>query len=134
MRKNILFLLLIIGWHSLDAQILSRFQPLSYEEILLSAQAQAIDNAYRQRKFEEYQDEAYRALNRGDRSGFLTYSSYALNTGWYNAKLYYDRGQAFQYFGDYKNAKKEYKKAKKKGYYLANIALEELKKLKKRKK
>lgn len=115
MRKKILFLLLIIGCHSLDAQIIinSRFKPLSYEEILLSAQAQAIDNAYRQRKFEEYQDEAYRALNRGDRNGFLTYSSYALNTGWYNAKLYLIEVKRFNILEIIRTPKKNTRKQRK---------------------
>ena len=55
-------------------------------------------NAYRQevmkQRFEEYQDKAYDCYNKGDFNGFIFYSDYALNTGWYNSKLYYDRGTA----------------------------------------
>ena len=105
---------------------------VAYEELMLAAQAKAARDAYNQQRFEEYQDKAYAALNRGDRGEFITYSNYALQTGWYNAKLYYDRGKAFQYLNDYKSAKKEYKKAKKKGYYQAESALQELKLLRKR--
>jgi hypothetical protein len=49
-------------------------------------------------------------------------------------KFYYDRGKVFQSFGDYKNAKREFKKAKRKGYYQASQALEDLKRIKKSRK
>lgn len=103
------------------------FQPLSYDELLLSARAEA----YRQQKagklFEEYQDKAYQCYNKGDYSGFIFYSEYALNTGWYSSKLYYDRGVVFEKYHEYRKAKKEYKKAIKSGYYPAQNALEQCK-------
>lgn len=55
---------------------------------------------------------------------FLTYSNYALETGWYNSKLYFDRGVVYERLNDFKNAKKEYKKAKKRGYAYAASALD----------
>lgn len=101
----------------------STFQPLSMEEMMMAARA----NAYRQQimkeRFEEYQDKAYNCYNKGDFNGFIYYSDYALNTGWYNSKLYYDRGAAFEKLHDYRKAKKEYKRALKKGYYPAQSAL-----------
>lgn len=84
--------------------------------------------------FKEYSSKAYAALNNGDKYGFITYTNYALSTDFYNAQMYYDRGVVFKELGDYKNAKKEFKKAKKHGYYQANQALAELKELNKRKK
>lgn len=55
--------------------------------------------------------------------GFLTYSDYALRTGWYTAQLYYDRGVVYERMKDFKKAKKEYKKAKKAGSPMAYQAL-----------
>ncbi|EHO68660.1 hypothetical protein [Segatella maculosa] len=137
MRKlSLSLLLLVITTTFVNSQtvINAKFRPLSYEQLMLQAQAQAVDRAYREKMFNEYLYEAYRALGKGDKSGFITYSNYALNTGFYTEKLYYDRGQVFQSFGDYKSAKKEYKKAKSKGYYQAKAALEALKQLKKQQK
>ena len=105
----------------------STFQPLSMEEMMLAARA----NAYRQQRmkelFEEYQDKAYAYYNKGDFNGFIYYSDYALKTGWYNSKLYHDRGAAYEKLHDYKKAKKEYKKAIKEGYYPAKAAYEQCK-------
>ena len=48
----------------------------------------------------------------------------ALETGWYNSQLYYDRGVVYERLNNFKQAKKEYKKAKKNGYADAERALE----------
>lgn len=105
----------------------SKFKPLTYEELLLQAQAEAARDAYNKQKFDEFQDKAYSCLKRNDYNGFIYYSDYALKTGWYNSQLYYDRGKAFESLNDYKKAKKEYKRAKKKGYYPAVEALKRCK-------
>lgn len=109
-----------------SAQIVidSKFRPFSYEELMMQAQAEAAYNARMQQLFEQYQEEAYRRYNNQDLYGFLTYSNYALETGWYNSKLYFDRGVVYERLNDFKNAKKEYKKAKKRGYAYAASALE----------
>lgn len=49
-------------------------------------------------------------LKSSDYHGFLRNSSYALNTGFYNAQIYYDRGYAYTQIGYYKDAKQEYLK------------------------
>jgi len=102
----------------------SKFKPLSYEELMMQAQAEAAYNAQMKQRFEQYQDEAYRRYNKQDWYGFLTYSNYALETGWYNSQLYYDRGVVYERLNNFRQAKKEYKKAKKKGYAYAERALE----------
>lgn len=102
----------------------SKFKPFSYEELMMQAQAKAAYDAHMEQLFDQYQDEAYRRYNNQDWYGFLTYSNYALETGWYNSKLYYDRGVVFERLNNFKQAKKEYKKAKKKGYAYAERALE----------
>lgn len=109
-----------------SAQIVidSKFRPFSYEELMMQAQAEAAYNARMQQLFEQYQEEAYRRYNNQDLYGFLTYSNYALETGWYNSKLYFDRGVVYERLNDFTNAKKEYKKAKKRGYAYAASSLD----------
>ena len=104
----------------------SSYEPISTELMMAGAR-------YRANKFKEYQDQAYAALKKGDKYGFITYTNYALSMDYYSAKMYYDRGKVFQELGDYKQAKKNYKKAKKHGYYQASQALTELKELSKKK-
>ena len=130
MKKFLLILLLAVGISNVSSSqivINSRFKPLSYEELYLSAMAEAAYNRQQKERFEQYQQKAYECYNRQDWNGFLTYSKYALDCGWYNAKLYYDRGVVYEKLCDFKHAKKEYKKAKKKGYAYAEGALQSLK-------
>lgn len=136
MRIISLFLFLSFATITCKAQIVikSQYKPYTFEEMMLQAKVQAAKNAYNEKKFNEYSNQAYAAYNRGDKYGFITYTNYALETGWYNAKMYFDRGQVFQSLGDMKSAKREYKKAKKYGYYEAEVALNQLKKSKKKKK
>ena len=103
----------------------SKFKPLSYEELVLETQAKAAQRAYNEQEFLKYQEIAYSYWQKGDYKAFIYYSNFALNTGWYNNKMFYDRGRAFEILHNYKSAKKEYKKAKKKGYYPAVKALEQ---------
>lgn len=126
MKKIICVFLLLCAATYVKAQnyvIESSFRPFTFEEMKYAAMAQAA----KREKFDEYKDVAYNALKKGDKYTFITYTNYALSTGYYNAKMYYDRGKVFQELGNYKQAKKEYKKAKKKGYYQADVALQNLK-------
>lgn len=132
MKRNLLYLMFMFCAFYVSAQninyvIESTFQPLSMEEMMIAAQA----NVYRQKlmkqKFDEYQEKAYNCYNKGDFNGFIYYSDYALDTGWYNSKLYYDRGAVFEKLHDYRKAKKEYKRAMKKGYYPAQSAYKQIK-------
>jgi hypothetical protein len=137
MKKFFLILIcLILSFNSIIGQtvINSQYKPLSFDVMVMAAQAQAYQDEINKEEFDKYKDLAYKALDHGDKSQFITYSNYALSTGWYNAKIYYDRGKVFQSFGDYKNAKREFKKAKRKGYYQASQALEDLKRIKKSRK
>ena len=105
----------------------SVYQPLSMEELMMAARANAYRREMAKQRFEEYKEKAYTYYNRGDYSGFIYYSNIALNTGWYNDKMYYDRGVAFEMLHEYSKAKKEYKRAIKKGYYPAQSAYEQCK-------
>ena len=136
----VLIVTLTANAQNYNVTINSQFKPMSFEEHLLRAQAEAVRRAREEemrarskRLFEQYQNDAYKALNRGDKSGFLRLSNQALQTGWYNGKLYYDRGKVYQQYGLYRYAKQEFKKAKKVGYYQAEYALIELKEAKRRK-
>lgn len=134
MKKISLIVISLLCVIASEAQVVnSKFKPLSYsyDELVMAAQAQAIRNQQREEKFEQYQDLAYEYYNKGDYNGFIYYSNMALETGWYNSKLFYDRGMAYERLIDYKKAKKEYKKAIKKGYYPANDALESCKRTEK---
>ena len=54
----------------------------------------------------------------------------AFSTGWESGECYYYCGLCYENKGNYKDAKKMYKVAKKKKYYLAETALKELRKKK----
>ncbi len=56
--------------------------------------------------------------------------SIALKTGWESGECYYYFGFCYERNGNYKDAKKMYKLAKKKNYPIAEIALKNLKKMK----
>jgi len=111
------------------------YTPLTAQEIMLAAQLREQRNIENQRinrenqrRFTYYQNLAYESLNKDNYYDFLDYSNYALQTGWYNSKLYYDRGRVFEEIGYYKEAKMEYKKAMKRGYSRAKSALKNLRK------
>ena len=130
-RKALIVLItLISSVFGASAQIVinSKFRPFSYEELMMQAQAESAYNARMRQLFDQYSEEAYRRYNNQDLYGFLTYSNYALEIGWHNSKLHFDRGVVFERLNDFKNAKKEYKKAKKAGYAYASNALETCKK------
>jgi hypothetical protein len=111
------------------------FEPMTMDEMLLpfvlySQNAERIRELQEQReaaakqRFSDYSDKAYECFNKSDYQGFIYYSSLALNTGWYNSEMYYDRGRAFEELHDYKQAKKQYKIALGYGYYPAQSALQ----------
>ena len=81
----------------------------------------------RQRAFEYYGDLAYDAYCNKKWVDVINNVNSALNTGFYNGKLYYFRAFAYESLGYYKNAKKDYKVAKKNGIFEANAALERVK-------
>lgn len=81
----------------------------------------------RQRAFEYYGDQAYEAYCNKKWVDVINNVNRALNTGFYNGKLYYFRAFAYESLGYYKNAKKDYKVAKKNGISEANAALERIK-------
>lgn len=114
------------------------YQPMTMEEMMVpfmlysqnSERIQQIQEQRRQaakQRFTEYKGKAYDCYNRNDYSGFIYYSAIALETGWYNDKMYYDRGVAFEALHDYKQAKKEYKMAINYGYYPAVEAYSQVK-------
>ncbi len=98
----------------------SYFTPMSTEMMISRAR-------YQLNQFNEYRDLAYEALANGYKYLFIKYTDEALSTDYYIPQMYYDRGVVFQELGDYKQAKKNYKKAIKVGYYKAEKALAELK-------
>lgn len=92
----------------------SRFKPLSYDELYMSAMAEAAYKRQQKERFEQYQQRAYDCYNRQDWNGFLTYSNYALDCGWYNAKLYYDRGVVYEILMTLNTLRKNIKRLRRK--------------------
>lgn len=120
MKKYLIILALTLAATTGKAQqvINSQFKPLSYEELMLHAQAEAYRQQEMKERFGKYQDRAYDFYSLGDYKGLIYYSDYALKTGWYNSKLYYDRGVAFERLHEYGKARREYKRAIKKATIL----------------
>ena len=96
-----------------------------YDDALMEMELRAAREtaARRQKAFEHFGDLAYDAYLNKRWVDVINNVNSALNTGYYNGKLYYFRGFAYESLGYYKNAKKDYKVAKKKGVFEANAAL-----------
>jgi tetratricopeptide (TPR) repeat protein len=87
------------------------------EQLRLQAQANVRNDAIKRQNFINYMNAAMQELNKGNYSGFITNSNYALATGYSNPQVYYYRGIAFENLGEKSNAKKSYKKAYKQGSF-----------------
>jgi hypothetical protein len=96
----------------------------------LQAYINANNKGIGRQSFMNYMNYAVEQYNHGNYSGFITQSTYALETGYSYPELYYYRGVAFEQLGNKRSAKKNYKKAYKQGVYEAKTALINLKKRK----
>ena len=107
-----------------------------YDDAMMEMELRAAREtaARRQQVFEYYGDQAYDAYLNKKWVDVINNVNSALKTGYYNGKLYYFRGFAYESMGYYSNAKKDYKVAKKNGVYEANAALERIKLIRKAKK
>jgi len=107
-----------------------------YDDALMEMQLRAAREtaARRQQAFEHYGDQAYDAYLNKRWSDVINNVNSALSTGYYNGKLYFFRGFAYESLGYYSNAKKDYKAAKKNGVHEATAALERIKQIRKAKK
>lgn len=104
----------------------------SFGDIANAARMAAAADHRRKSYFEDYVSDAYDFFNQGDYYNCLHSSSLALETGYYTPHLFYIRGLAFERIGNYREAKKMYRKAKRKGFAPAKTALEALKQSKKK--
>jgi tetratricopeptide (TPR) repeat protein len=100
-----------------------------YDDALMEMELRAAREtaARRQQAFEYYGDQAYDAYCNNKWVDVINNVNSALNTGYYNGKLYFFRGYAYESLGYYKNAKKDYKLARKNGVSEANAALDRIK-------
>lgn len=102
---------------------------------LQHAEMAARIRARKEAMWEQYSDLAYESYNNRQWNRVISYVDLALDTGFYNSDMYYIRGYAYEQLGEFRLAKKNYRKAKKYGNYRAELALDELKeKIKKKKK
>nr|DAJ98352.1 MAG TPA: Glutamyl-tRNA reductase 1 [Crassvirales sp.] len=123
MKRFILFVFLVNAItlsYGQNYTVESSYQPLSTEEMIVSARANV-------NRFQKYQDKADVCFKKGDYEGYIYYSDFALKCGYYTAKMYYNRGIAYEKLHNYSKAKKSFKKALKKGYYPAKEALTKFK-------
>lgn len=72
------FFVTLVGYsQNYNYVIESTFQPLSMEEMMMAARANAYRQQMMKQRFEEYQEKAYDCYNKGDYDGFIYYSDYA---------------------------------------------------------
>lgn len=89
--------------------------------------------ARRKENYHRYSDLAVEAYNNKQWNNVIYYVNEALSTLYYSGTLYYIRGYAFEQLGDFRAAKKDYRKGEKYECIEAARALESLKARKKRK-
>jgi hypothetical protein len=106
-----------------------------YDTEVMNAYANALRETAGRREqiFNFYSDKALDAGLEKQWELCIYYVDKALETGFYNADLYFVRGLANEQLGKYKDAKKDYKTSKKLGSVHAAKALESLKEKMKRK-
>ena len=106
-----------------------------YEDAMMEMHLRAVREtaARRQQAFEHFGDLAYDAYLNNKWVDVINNVNSALSTGYYNGKLYYFRGFAYESLGYYQYAKKDYKVAKKNDVFEANAALERIKQKRKAK-
>jgi len=96
-----------------------------YDSGVMNAYARAMAEtaARREEIFEGYQELAQGAFERKDWSRVIYYVDEALKTHYYNGTVYYFRGSAYEALGNWRQAKKDYRKGAKNGCGLAKVAL-----------
>jgi len=94
---------------------------------LAHAQMAARVEAQRKELFSIYANKAVEAYNNSQWVVAINCVNSALETTYYNGDVYYIRGYAYEKLGYYRDAKRDYKKAKRYGSEYAASALESLK-------
>lgn len=94
---------------------------------LAHAQMAARVEAQRKELFSIYANKAVEAYNNSQWVLAINCVNTALETTYYNADVYYIRGVAYEKLGYFRDAKRDYRKAKKYGNEYAESALESLK-------
>lgn len=99
-----------------------------YDSGVMNAYARAMAETAARREgiFQQYVDLAFDAWENERWAQAVRCINGALDTGYWNADLYYMRGYAYERLGDLKAAKKDYREGKKKGSEYAAEALGEL--------
>jgi hypothetical protein len=132
MKTTTLFIILLTITAKSYSQAI-QFNPYigrSREDIIIQGYVNARNNEIKREQFDRFMKNAELEFNRGNYSGFITATNYALQTGYSFPELYYYRGIAYENLRDFKQSKSNYKLAKKKGVYEANNALKNLKRKK----
>ena len=102
------------------------------EMMTMYLQALAETRDIREKVYDQYVELAFTTAKNEQWSYVVNFVTSALNTGFWNADLYYLRGIAYEHLGCLKYAKRDFKKGKRKGSEFAANALERLKSTKKK--
>ena len=124
------FLMLAQNMYDRPAEmpIINTYVPMSREYMILKAVAMAFEEKQNKEKFERYTNIAYDYLRKNQIANFISYAQAALETDYYNSRLYYNLGIAYYLLNKKRKGKKFLKKAFKKGFPKANCALYAIKK------
>src|SRR5688572_13627320 len=91
-----LLIIVLVGLQclNLNAQSNGQFNPYigrSNEELRMQAYVNARNKATNRAKFQQYMTKANEEFNKDNYSGYITYSNYALKTGFSYPELFYYR-------------------------------------------
>lgn len=106
-----------------EAPIINTYVPMSREYMILKAAAMALEKKQKEENFERYTNIAYNYLKKNQIVYFVSYAQAALETGYYNSKLYYNLGVAYCLLDKKRKGKKFLRKALKKNFSEAYRAL-----------
>lgn len=128
MRREVLIILLVVATAipSFCQVQMPTADLYDTESMNMYLRALAETEAKRKEIFYEYTDMAFSYARLENWPRVLECSQKALDMQFYTAELYCLRGIAFEHLSDYKNAKKEYKRAYKAGYNKAKDFLNAL--------
>jgi tetratricopeptide (TPR) repeat protein len=100
----------------------------NYPDAKLQAFISAENSSVNKANFKYYMNLAYQKFKEKNYCLFITYTNQALQTGLYNASLYYFRGISYEMIGDQEDAKESYKRSYNLGMNEAKDALYRLRK------
>ena len=106
-----------------EMPVINTYVPMSREYMILKAAAMVLEEKQKQANFEKYTNLAYDYLRKNQIVYFVSYAQAALETDYYNSKLYYNLGIAYYLLNKKRKCKKYLRKALKENFSEAHKAL-----------